>query len=208
MRGQGRGRAGATRPEDGDEALHARLVHGDAAALGEAYDLMAGVVHAVALRVSGSRSAAEDIVQEVFVHLWSNPYAFRPERGTMRGWLCMLAHRRAVDWVRAEEARDRRLRRLGAAVRYTAVPSAEDSVVAADEAHRVRAAVGNLPAAQREAIELAFFAGNTYRQVAERLGVPEGTVKSRMRVGLRQLAVALAHPARPRMTGETRAGEA
>ncbi|WP_331766228.1 sigma-70 family RNA polymerase sigma factor [Embleya sp. NBC_00896] len=192
--------SGAQRPDD---HLHDRLVQGDETALAEAYDRFVALVHSVALRVSGSRTAAEDIVQEVFVHLWERPYAFRPERGSLRGWLCLLAHRRAVDWVRAEQARERRVRQVCGTDVEDCAPSAEDSVVAADEAGRVRTAVATLPAAQREAIELAFFAGITYRQVARQLGVPEGTVKSRMRGGLRQLASLLADPSAPGAGTET-----
>ncbi|MGW1997264.1 sigma-70 family RNA polymerase sigma factor [Embleya sp. NPDC001921] len=180
------------RPE---EHLHDRLVQGDESALAEVYDCFVGLVHSVAMRVSGNRTAAEDIVQEVFVHLWERPYAFRPERGSLRGWLCLLAHRRAVDWVRAEQSRERRVEHACRTGDGAWVASAEDSVLAADEADRVRSALARLPAVQREAIELAYYAEITYREVALRLGVPEGTVKSRMRVGLRQLATLMEDPA-------------
>ncbi|GCD92602.1 RNA polymerase sigma factor SigK [Embleya hyalina] len=184
--------------------MHDRLVQGDESALAEVYDCFVGLVHSVAMRVSGNRTAAEDIVQEVFVHLWEHPYAFRPERGSLRGWLCLLAHRRAVDWVRAEHARERRVEHACRTGGGEWVASAEDSVVAADEAARVRSALARLPAAQREAIELAFYADITYREVASRLGVPEGTVKSRMRGGLRQLATLLGNPSGRGTSGEGR----
>lgn len=193
------------RVTDADD-LHERIVHGDESALGEVHDRYAGIVHGVALRVTGSRGAAEEITQEVVVYLWQRPYAYRPERGSLRTWLCLLAHRRAVDWVRAEQARRRRHEQVHRSSPAEDVPSAEEQVIAADEADRVRAAVVALPAAQREAIELAYFAGITHRQVAAQLGVPEGTVKSRMRSGLRQLARVLgtSEPGAEEREGERR----
>ncbi|MGQ0778605.1 MAG: sigma-70 family RNA polymerase sigma factor [Pseudonocardiales bacterium] len=177
-----------------DREIHQRLVYGDENALGEVYDRYCRVVHVVALRVTRDTGIAEDVTQEVFVSLWERPLAFDPERGTLRGWLCLLAHRRAVDRVRAEVRR-----RILVTEPYLCEPAASSDitadpaeiVLASMTAASVRAALANLPLLLRQAIELAYFHGRTYREVAAELGIPEGTAKSRLRSGLRQLAVAL-----------------
>jgi RNA polymerase sigma-70 factor (ECF subfamily) len=121
--------------------------------------------------------------------VWERPEAFDPERGRLRTFLGTLAHRRAVDWVRREEARRRRAAREAALV--VRVPDVEEMVSALATAERVRAEVERLPVEQAEAIRLAYFGGKTYRQVAVELGIPEGTAKSRLRLGLRRMAAAL-----------------
>ena len=166
-----------------------RLRAKDEAALGEVYDQYASFVYGLALRVIGEQRGAEDVSQEVFVYLWERPEVFDPERGSLRTWLGTLAHRRAVDYVRREEARRRRSVR-DAACRVT-VPDVEELATALVTAERVRAALGVLPPEQREAIELAYFGGRTYREVADELGIPEGTAKSRLRLGLRRVAAVL-----------------
>src|SRR5439155_49629 len=117
------------------------------------------------------------------------PGAFDPERGSLRTWLGTLAHRRSVDYVRREEARRRRAERE--ASRAVAAPDVEEMATALLSAERVRAALDLLPDEQRRAIQLAYFGGKTYRQVAETLGIPEGTAKSRLRLGLKRIADAL-----------------
>jgi RNA polymerase sigma-70 factor (ECF subfamily) len=166
-----------------------RLVAGDSVALAEIYDQYASFVYGLALRVIGDARAAEDVSQDVFVGLWERPAVFDPERGSLRTWLGTLAHRRAVDYVRREEARRRRAERDAA--RAVSAPDVDELATALVAAERVRAALDRLPAEQRRAIELAYFGGRTYRQVAEVLGIPEGTAKSRLRLGLRRIAEAL-----------------
>jgi len=166
-----------------------RVVAGDDAALREVYDQYASFVYGLALRVIGDARAAEDVSQDVFVAVWQRPEAFDPERGSLRTWLGTLAHRRAVDYVRREEARRRRSERD--ASRRASVPDVEEIAVALVTAERVRDALDLLPDEQRRAIQLAYFGGKTYRQVAEVLGIPEGTAKSRLRLGLRRIADAL-----------------
>lgn len=172
-----------------ESSLRARLVRGDEAALGELYDQFGSFVYGLAVRVIGDRAAAEDVTQEVFVTLWERPELFDPERGRIRTFLGTVAHRRAVDHVRREEARRRRHERDAAMVRT--VPDVDEMAVAIVNAERVRAAVAALPPDQRAAIELAYFGGKTYREVAQVLGIPEGTAKSRMRLGLQRIATAL-----------------
>ncbi|HEV8373264.1 MAG TPA: sigma-70 family RNA polymerase sigma factor [Actinomycetota bacterium] len=166
--------------------LRARLLAGEEAALKELYDQFSPMVYGLALRVTGDRTAAEDITQDVFVHVWERPWSFDPSRGRLRGWLATIAHHRAID----------RLRRVKVRRRYAAVeggqqpppPSPEEAAVAAAVATRVRAAIRDLPAPQQAAVVLAYFEGKTFRQVAEITGVPEGTAKSRLRLGLRRVA--------------------
>jgi RNA polymerase sigma-70 factor (ECF subfamily) len=169
--------------------VRARLVAGHESALTEIYDQFSSFVYGLALRVIGDARAAEDVSQDVFVSVWERPDAFEPTRGSLRTWLATLTHRRAVDYVRREEARRRRA--LRDASRAPATPDVEEMALALVTAERVRTALDTLPDAQRRAIHLAYFGGKTYRQVAEVLGIPEGTAKSRLRLGLRRIAETL-----------------
>ncbi len=174
---------------DWERDVRARLVGNDDEALAEIYDQYSSFVYGLALRVVGDARAAEDVSQDVFVGLWERPAAFDPDRGSLRTWLGTLTHRRAVDYVRREEARRRRAERDAA--RAVSAPDVEELATAMVAAERVRAALDLLPSDQRRAIQLAYFGGKTYRQVAEVLGIPEGTAKSRLRLGLRRIAEAL-----------------
>ena len=175
---------------DWEQTVRARLGTREEAALGEVYDQYSSFVYGLAVRVIGDARAAEDVSQEVFLHIWEHPEAFDPLRGSLRTWLGMLAHRRAVDYVRREEARCRRAQRE-ASHRPTQIPDVEEMATALVTAERVRNALDVLPEDQRRAIQLAYFGGKTYREVAEVLGIPEGTAKSRLRLGLRRVANAL-----------------
>src|SRR6478736_5826077 len=178
-----------TMPTEWERSIRERLVAGDCRALEELYDQFGAFVYGLAARVIGDRTAAEDVTQEVFVTIWEKAEHFDPDRGRLRTYLGTLAHRRAVDWVRREEARRRRAERDAALV--VRVPDVEEMVSALATAERVRAEVERLPVEQAEAIRLAYFGGKTYRQVAVELGIPEGTAKSRLRLGLRRIAAAL-----------------
>ncbi len=176
----------------GDAHLGARLVAGDEQALAEVYDRYSALVYGVARRVTCDNAAAEDVCQDVFVHLWQHADDFDPDRGTLRSWLGMLAHRRSVDWVRSHvRARNREMRSSEPALAPDAIEDTATVVVEADLGARARSAVASLPAAQREAVTLAFFGGHSYREVAELLGIPEGTAKSRLRLALSHLAAVL-----------------
>jgi RNA polymerase sigma-70 factor (ECF subfamily) len=179
----------AVAPSDWEAAVRDRVVAGDDVALREVYDQYASFVYGVAVRVIGDARAAEDVSQDVFVSFWERPGAFDPARGSLRTWLGTLTHRRAVDHVRREEAGRRRAERD--ATRAVAAPDVEEMATALLTAERVRAALDELPEGQRRAVQLAYFGGRTYRQVAETLGIPEGTAKSRMRLALRRIADAL-----------------
>ena len=159
------------------------------AALAEAYRRHGGGVWALAKRVCRDEHLAEDVTQTVFVELWSRADRFDGTRGTLRSYLLTQAHARAVDLVRSEEARRRRQDRE--AVLADVTVELDTSVYVEEMAESVRRAVDTLPAAERQPILLAYFGGRTYREAAEMLGQPEGTVKSRIRSGLRSLRVAL-----------------
>jgi RNA polymerase sigma-70 factor, ECF subfamily len=155
-------------------------------ALAEAYRRHAGAVFALARRVLADATLAEEVVQEVFVRLWDAPDRFDPDRGSLRSFLLANCHGRSVDLVRSESSRrdrEERDHRARAESGYDVEHEVEDLVVA-DE---VKGALAALPPEERRAIELAYFGGHTYREVASLLAAPEGTVKSRIRTGLRRM---------------------
>lgn len=169
-----------------ERVLVERLSGGDETALVDLYDRYSGFVYGLAMRTLLERQAAEDVTQEVFVSLWEHPERIQPGRGTLRGFLGTLTHRRAVDAVRREEARRRRETRVARA--HDDVPDVVEAVLRSDTTDKVQTALGVLPEAQRQALELAYFDGYTYRQVADLLGIPEGTAKSRLRLALARIA--------------------
>jgi len=174
-----------------DAALVVAIARMHELALAEAYRRHGGAVLALARRVLGSADFAEEVTQEVFVALWDAPERFDPGRGALRTYLMTRAHGRAVDILRAESARRQREERSAAQAvvsGYDIEHQAWDLAIA----EQVKEAVGSLPADERTAIEMAYFDGRTYREVATILGQPEGTVKSRIRAGLRRLRTALA----------------
>lgn len=173
-----------------DEGLSARLAAGDDRALSEAFAQYGGFVHGLALKVTRDSAAADEVTQTVFVALWERPDRYDPARGPLRPFLGVLAHRRAVDWLRREAASRRRAERSHTAS-DAPLPDVAEAATTVLVAERVREAVAQLPDDQRRALELAYFDGLTYRQVAARLGIPEGTAKSRLRLGLARLAAAL-----------------
>ena len=167
-----------------DEALVALVARSDESALGELYDRIGGVAYGLAYRILRDEALAEDAVQEAFLGLWRSAGSFVPERAKASTWVLTLVHRRAVDVVRREQRR--RAETLEQALEPLA-DSAEDDVWLRLERERVQAALARLPDAQREAIELAYYAGFTQSELAERLGQPIGTIKSRMFSGLARL---------------------
>ena len=176
--------------DDVREASDANLVVGIGRyreeALAEVYRRHAGAAFGLAHRIVADRTLAEEVVQEVFLRLWNQPEKFDPGRGTLRSYLLAQAHGRSVDLVRAESsrrAREERQARLTAESGY----DLEREVWDLTQAEQVREAVAGLSDGERSAIELAYFGGHTYREVAVLLNEPEGTVKSRIRSGLVRL---------------------
>jgi RNA polymerase sigma-70 factor (ECF subfamily) len=171
-----------------DEALVALVARGEEPALAELYDRVGRVAYGLAFRVLRDERLAEDAVQEAFLTVWRTAAAFRAERAKASTWVLTLVHRRAVDLVRREE------RRRAEPLPEDIGPDATDAAPATDEAawlrferERVQAALASLPDTQREAIELAYYGGYSQSELAERLGVPLGTIKSRMFAGLARL---------------------
>jgi RNA polymerase sigma-70 factor (ECF subfamily) len=173
---------------DDDTALVHAVADGDEQALAELYRRHAAGVFSVAVRILRQGEQAEDVVQDLFVRLWDNPELFDPTRGSLRSFLLLQARTRSLDVLRAEGARRRRERADGVAelvLDLTADP--ENETLNGAAVGEVRAAISVLTPTEREAIELAFFGGLTYREVAQVLGAPEGTVKSRIRLGLQRM---------------------
>ncbi|MGH9047775.1 MAG: sigma-70 family RNA polymerase sigma factor [Acidimicrobiales bacterium] len=174
----------------GDGALIAAIGRWQDAALAEVFRRHSGAVHGLARRVLGSANLAEEVTQEVFLGLWRAPESFDIGRGPLRTLLLTKAHSRAVDLVRAETSRHAREQRT-AADRAGAGYDLERYVSDLAVADQVKTAVEGLPDGERQAIELAYFDGRSYRDVASLLGEPEGTIKSRIRSGLRRLRTLL-----------------
>ncbi len=169
-----------------------RICEGDA--LAASYHDHASVVFGVARRVTFDAGLAEDVTQEVFLSLWGNPHNFDPSKGSLRTFLCTLAHRRAVDLVRKEDGRRCRERRTAEHVERV-VPSSNadpaEVLVDLDLRDRARRALATLAPRERQVIELAYFEGHTYREVALILDLPEGTAKTWIRNALKNLSLVL-----------------
>ena len=174
-----------------DTELVAQVVARNEAALAEIYRRHAAALYGLALRVLRSTDHAEEVLQETICTFWERPERFDPEKGDLRPWLLRMVHGKAVDRVRAE---NRRVAREQRDVALEPEPSndLEREVWELLRAETVRAALETLADGEREAIELAYFGGRTYREVATMLHLPEGTVKSRIRLGMTKLADRLA----------------
>ena len=174
-----------------DALLASRLTAGDDLALAEAFDRFGRAVYGAAMRVMGDGASAQDVVQDVFVDLWSHPDRYDPAAGALRTYLIVLARHRAVDLVRSELRRIARQERQHRLAPRQQPRSPGDDVLAADMAGTIRAAVRTLPDSQRRVVELAYFEGLSYREVALAAGIPEGTAKSRLRLALAKLETML-----------------
>lgn len=179
-------------PEAGvcsNSELVERILAGDQHALEEAYQRHGAAVLAVAKAVLRDQAAAEDVCQDVFVRLWREPRRFDSTRGSLATYLAVVAHSRALDRLRSEQARVRREEQQGRFIPSTSEDAA-DQAIASAMSTRIWAAVSDLPFHEAEALRLAYFGDTTYREVARILDVAEGTVKSRIRSGLRRLRIA------------------
>lgn len=174
-----------------DDDLLRQVARGDQAAFAAVYDRYAGVVFGVIRRVVRDPAQSEEVAQEVMVEAWRTAVRFDPDRGSVRTWLCTMAHRRAVDRVRSEQSSRERTERVGRETHDPDHDHVSESVVIRIEHQQVRDALATLTDLQREAVALAYFGGYTYREVAELLDAPLGTVKTRMRDGLIRLRDAM-----------------
>lgn len=171
-----------------DEQLLLEIARGQEPALRELYERFASPMWAVARRLIGDDSRAEDVVQEVFVRLWEHAADYDPARGTVRTWLLVQVRSRSIDVLRSERSRSDRERRHDPNVLDLASYRTPDEEVARGfETATVIRALDHLPAPQRQVIELAYYDGLSYRQIAKMLELPEGTVKGRIRLALERL---------------------
>jgi RNA polymerase sigma-70 factor (ECF subfamily) len=170
-----------------DEALVALVARGDEDALAELYDRVSRIAYGLALRVLRDERYAEDAVQEAFLQVWRRAATFRADRAKASTWILTLVHRRAVDLVRREERRQTDTLTEEATADVASTESTDEAAWLRFERERVQAALKELPDAQREALELAYYGGFSQSELADRLGVPLGTIKSRMFAGLARL---------------------
>jgi RNA polymerase sigma-70 factor, ECF subfamily len=170
----------------GDIARYLKLVaRGDADAFDAVYDQVAATVFGIVRRVVRDPAQSEEVTQDVLLEVWRNAAKFDPGRGSATAWVMTLAHRRAVDRVRSVQKESERERRTAVAdVPFDEVAEAVESSL---ERERVRRCLGSLTELQRESVTLAYYGGYTYNQVASLLGVPGGTIKTRMRDALIRL---------------------
>jgi RNA polymerase sigma-70 factor, ECF subfamily len=178
-----------------DEDLMPLVNDGDAKAFEVVFDRHADAAFSLAYRMCGRQSMAEDVVQEAFVSLWRSGARYDRTRGSVRTWILGVVHNRAIDLFRREVVRAGRDVNADDAVER--MPAPEDVALDAErrqDALQVRSALQELPADQRQVIELAYFGGFSHTQIAEMLELPAGTVKGRMRLGLTKLRLALSDP--------------
>ncbi len=165
-----------------DSVLLAAIRSGDERAMTEIYERYSPTVYSVALRILGDTSAAEDILQDVFMQLWRNADVFNPERGSLPGWLAVITRNRAIDSLRK--------RRPEADITETVVSIEPDLAGRVDWSRmleKIRGTLEGMPAPQRHVLEMAFFDGLTHVEIAEKTGDPLGTIKTRIRAGLATL---------------------
>ena len=175
---------------ESDAALVVAVAKAPEPALAEIYARHSAPVMALARRLLRSQALAEEVAQEVFVRLWNTPEKYDADRGSLRAYLLTQTHGRSLDMLRSETSRRQREERD--AVRAPAqTVSTEDQVWQSRLGEDVRRALGKLAESESQAIELAYFGGHTYREVANLLGEPEGTIKSRIRTGMKKLRVTL-----------------
>jgi RNA polymerase sigma-70 factor, ECF subfamily len=165
--------------------------HGDETSFNELYRSTSARVFGLVRRIVVDPAISEEVTQEVFLQVWNKAGEFSPHLGSPMAWLMTLAHRRAVDRIRSEQAHRDRLNRWSETETGTPFDEVTESVMARDESLAVRAAFDALTDKQRQAIEMAYYRGLTYAQVAEALEAPLGTVKARIRDGLGRLRSAL-----------------
>jgi RNA polymerase sigma-70 factor (ECF subfamily) len=179
-----------------DEDLMQLVRRGNADAFAVVYERHSGSAYALAYRMTGTRGAAEDVAQEAFLSVWRSGGRYDRRRGSVRSWVLGIVHHRAIDALRRGKVHDRpRVEDEGAAERVEARERTEVEAARREEADAVRRALDTLPREQCQVIELAYFGGFTHSEIAAMLETPVGTVKGRMRLGLRKLREQIGHGA-------------
>ncbi|GAA3644121.1 ECF RNA polymerase sigma factor SigK [Microbacterium awajiense] len=180
-------------PDDGAPSvdrvgeLLRRVADGDQTAFARVYDMLSARVFGLILRVLVDRSQSEEVLQEVFLEVWQSASRFAPNRGQGRSWILTIAHRRAVDRVRASQASTDRDVRAGVRELGAGPDGVAEQVELRIEGERVATALATLPDPQREALTLAYYGGYSQSEIAALVGAPLGTIKTRMRDGLSRL---------------------
>jgi RNA polymerase sigma-70 factor (ECF subfamily) len=175
-----------------DEDLMERVRSGDPRAFEMIYERHASAAFSLAYRMVGTRVGAEEVSQEAFLNIWRSGARYDRAKGSVRTWVLGIVHHRAIDHLRRAVVHDRRRASdEGMEERFEAPERTDTEVARRDEARTVRSAMGSLPADQCQVIELAYFGGFTHTEIAEMLDTPVGTVKGRMRLGLKKLGVQL-----------------
>ncbi|MDY7102447.1 MAG: ECF RNA polymerase sigma factor SigK [Actinomycetota bacterium] len=167
--------------------LLVRAGRGERAAFPDIYDALSGTVYGLTRRIVRDPELAEDVTQDAFVEIWRLAPRFDPERGSARSWMLTIAHRRAVDRVRREQAHRDRHERAESSHAPPSHDETSESVVLADEHHDIASGLDQLTDLQRQAITLAFYEGRTHKEIAQLLDIPLGTTKTRIRDGLIRL---------------------
>ena len=169
-----------------ESEMLARVAHGDTEAFGEVYDRFAGPMFSLAMRILRDGAAAEDAVQEAFVHIWEKASTFNAALGKPMTWAVTLVRNRAIERLRSSVRQEKLAEAVACEVDVAepALPAADDVLVGSETARQVRAALARVPVEQRQAIEMAYFGGLTQIEIATALNVPLGTVKARIRRGM------------------------
>jgi RNA polymerase sigma-70 factor, ECF subfamily len=170
-----------------DEDLLSLVVEGDAEAFATLYDRHARAAYSLAFRMMGEKQAAEDLLQDALLKAWRGATSYRPERGSVRTWVLSIVHNRGIDQLRSLASRRRTQERVEADAPRSQPSEAFSEAWRNSQRDRVREALGALPPEQLKVLELAYFSGYTHEEIADLLGLPLGTVKGRMRLGLKKL---------------------
>ena len=170
-----------------DEDLISLAGSGDAGAFAVLYDRHSRATYSLAYRMMGERQAAEDLVQDAFLKVWRAAGSYRSERGSVRTWILSIAHNRGIDQLRSTASRRRTQEKVVLVTPTSQSDEAFKEAWQTSQRDRVRAALSQLPSEQAKVLELAYFSGYTHVEIAELLDVPLGTVKGRMRLGLKKI---------------------
>jgi RNA polymerase sigma-70 factor, ECF subfamily len=177
-----------------DENLISFVGYGDAEAFTTLYERHSHAAFSLTYCVMGERQAAEDLVQDAFLKLWRSATSYRPERGSVRTWLLSIVRNRGIDQIRSQASRRRTQDKIEASAPRSQPSEAFAETWRNSQRDQVREALNTLPPEQLKILELAYFSGYTHVEIAELLGVPLGTVKGRMRLGLRKIRDYFEHP--------------
>ncbi len=170
-----------------DEDLMALVEGGDSGAFAALYDRHGRAAYSLAYRMAGERQAAEDLVQDAFLKVWRAATSYRAERGSVRTWLLSIVHNRGIDQLRSLTSRRRTQEKIEASAPKSQPSEAFSESWRNSQREQVREALSTLPEEQLKVLELAYFSGYTHKEIAELMDLPLGTVKGRMRLGLKKI---------------------